>query len=69
MIDLMKMHTLNKGDTIKTDEYQKKLVSIMQLLKEQKDLKYKNSGAFCCEETENKVNFLCLFFHKVSRKL
>ena len=60
LIDLMKIHTLNKGDATKTDEYQQKLVSIMQLLKEQQDLKYKNNGVFCCEDIENKVNFLRL---------
>ena len=59
----MKMHSLNKGDaTKKNDEYQQKLLSIMQLLKKQKDLKYKNSGAFYCEGMEKKVNFLCSFF-------
>ena len=59
MIELMKMHNENRGDATKADEYQQKLVSIMQLLKEQKDLKFKNiSGILCCEDIKNKVNFL-----------
>ena len=39
MIELMKMHTVNRGDATKADESQQKLVSIMQLVKEQKDFK------------------------------
>ena len=56
MIDLMKMHTVNKGDATKAEEYQQKLVSIMQLLEDQKHLKFKNSSVLC-EELNNKVNY------------
>ena len=56
MIDLMKMHTVNRGNATKTEKYQQKLVSIMQLLEEQKDLKIKNSGVLC-EDPNNTVNY------------
>ena len=56
LIDLMKMYNLYRDDPTKADEYQQKLASIMQLLKEQNDLKSKNN-ILLCEDLNNMVNY------------
>ena len=52
----MKMYNLYRDDPTKSDEYQQKLASIMQLLKEQNDLKSKNN-ILLCEDLNNMVNY------------